>query len=246
MALLETKALSKSFGGVWAVDHVNLLIEERGLTSIIGPNGAGKTTLFNLISGLLPPSGGQIVFGGRDITNLPPHEIWYTGLCRSFQITNIFPTLTVFENIQLVHMTRHRRQFDVFRRAARIYKEQTYEILDAVELSEKSSMVASSLPYGDQRKLEIGIVLASGSKMMLLDEPTAGMGRVERLAMADFIEKLFRERGLTIVFIEHDMDMVLSISEKIRVMAQGKILVEGTPAEIQENDEVKRIYLGEG
>jgi branched-chain amino acid transport system ATP-binding protein len=245
MALLEIQDLTKAFGGVQAVDHVTLSFEERGLTSVIGPNGAGKTTLFNLITGHLTPSDGRILFGGEDITRLPSFEIWYKGLCRSFQITSLFPSLTVFENIQLVQLTRHRKQFNLFQRATHLYKEETFEILKAIELADKANMTVSSLPYGDQRKLEIGIVLASDAKMMLLDEPTAGMARVERLAMASFIERLFQERSLSIVFIEHDMDVVMSISQKIWVMHQGRIIVEGTPEEIQRNDEVKRIYLGE-
>lgn len=245
MALLEIQGLTKVFGGLRAVDQVSLSFEERGLTSIIGPNGAGKTTLFNLITGHLPPNSGRIFFAGEDITRLPSHEIWYKGLCRSFQITSLFPSLTVFENIQLVQLTRHRKQFNLLERAAHLYKEETFDILEAIELSDKANMTVSSLPYGDQRKLEIGIVLASGSKMMLLDEPTAGMARVERLAMASFIERLFQERGLSIVFIEHDMDVVMSISQKIRVMHQGRIIAEGDPEEIRRNDEVKRIYLGE-
>ncbi len=245
MALLEIQDVTKAFGGVQAVDHVTLSFEERGLTSVIGPNGAGKTTLFNLITGHLPPSDGRILFAGEDITRLPSYDIWYKGLCRSFQITSLFPSLTVFENIQLVHLTRHRKQFNLFQRATLLYKEEIFEILEAIELSDKANMTVSSLPYGDQRKLEIGIVLASNAKMMLLDEPTAGMARGERLAMASFIERLFQERSLSIVFIEHDMDVVMSISQKIRVMHQGRIIVEGTPEEIQRNDEVKRIYLGE-
>lgn len=245
MALLEIQGLTKAFGGVRAVDQVSLSLEERGLTSVIGPNGAGKTTLFNLITGHLAPNDGKILFAGEDITHLPSYEIWYKGLCRSFQITSLFPSLTAFENIQLVQLTRHRKQFNLFQRATHLYKEETFEILKAIELEDKANMTVSSLPYGDQRKLEIGIVLASGSKMMLLDEPTAGMARVERLAMAGFIERLFQERGLSIVFIEHDMDVVMSISQKIRVMHQGRIIAEGSPEEIQRNDEVKRIYLGE-
>ncbi len=245
MALLEIQGLTKAFGGVRAVDQVSLSLEERGLTSVIGPNGAGKTTLFNLITGHVAPNEGKILFAGEDITHLPSYEIWYKGLCRSFQITSLFPSLTAFENIQLVQLTRHRKQFNLFQRATHLYKEETFEILKAIELEDKANMTVSSLPYGDQRKLEIGIVLASGSKMMLLDEPTAGMARVERLAMAGFIERLFQERGLSIVFIEHDMDVVMSISQKIRVMHQGRIIAEGSPEEIQRNDEVKRIYLGE-
>jgi len=245
VALLEIQDVTKAFGGVQAVDHVTLSFEESGLTSVIGPNGAGKTTLFNLITGHLTPSGGRIVFAGEDITRLPSFEIWYKGLCRSFQITSLFPSLTVFENIQLVQLTRHRKQFNLFQRAAHLYQEETFEILKAVELADQANMTVSSMPYGDQRKLEIGIVLASNAKLMLLDEPTAGMARVERLAMAGFIERLFQERGLSIVFIEHDMDVVMSISQKIWVMHQGRIIVEGTPDEIRRNDEVRRIYLGE-
>jgi len=241
MALLETQELSKKFGGVWAVNRINMKIEKHELTSIIGPNGAGKTTLFNLLSGNLPPSSGKILFDREEITFFPPHEIWYRGLSRSFQITNLFPALSVFENIQLVQMTRRKKQLDLLRSAADLYKEETYEILEAIELTDKANMIASFLPYGDQRKLEIGIVLASDSKMMLLDEPTAGMNSQET-----FIGKLFHERGLTILFIEHDMDIVLSISQRIRVMHQGRIIAEGTSDEISNNEEVRRIYLGEG
>jgi len=243
--LLETKHLTKNFDGLCAVNNVALSIQKGELSSIIGPNGAGKTTLFNVITKIFAPTSGQIIFNGEDITKLPPYKICHKGLVRSFQITNIFPNFTVFENVQSAFLMVNKKHTRLFSNVTKMFKDETYEILSAIDLKEQASVVARNLPYGDQRKLEIGIALAFRPILLLLDEPTAGMSRLERFAMADLIQKITHERSLTVVFVEHDMDLVLSISQKLRVMHQGSIIAEGKPEEIKQNEEVRNVYLGE-
>jgi len=245
MILLQTEGLVKAFGGLRAVNNVSLAIEQGELSSIIGPNGAGKTTLFNIITKNLTPTDGRTIFQNEDITRLPPYKICYKGLVRSFQKTNIFPNFSAFENIQASIFMYNKKQVNMLSRAHNMYRDDTDEILAAIELKENAHMPVSSLPYGDQRKVEIGIALAFQPKLLLLDEPTAGMSRVEALSMAKLVAKLANDRGLTIVFIEHDMDVVLAISQKIRVMHQGAVLIEGKPEEIRKNSDVRRIYLGD-
>ena len=232
--------------GSRAVDNVDLIVEKGELSSIIGPNGAGKTTLFNVVTKRFAPDNGKVIFKDKDITSFPPEKICYIGIIRSFQRNNLFPMLTTFENIQSAILMYHRKQMDLFSRSSTLFREETLEVLSGIELTQMAEKIASTLPYGDQRKLEIGIALSFSPELLLLDEPTAGMSRHERFAMAELIQRLAHDRGLSIVFIEHDMDVVLSISEKVRVMHQGRIIAQGNPEEIKKNDEVKRVYLGEG
>ena len=244
MSLLKTENLTKGFGGIRAVDNVNIEVEKGELSSIIGPNGAGKTTLFNLITKNLAMDSGKVLFNGENINRLSPQAICYKGIIRSFQRTNIFPGLTTFANIQSAVLMRHRKSLNMFSRAARMFKDEIYEILSAIELTDQAEIFASTLAYGDQRKLEIGIALAFQPQLLLLDEPTAGMSHPERLATAALIQRLARERGLTVVFTEHDMDVVFSASEKITVMHEGRIIISGRPEDIKNSQEVKQIYLG--
>jgi branched-chain amino acid transport system ATP-binding protein len=242
--MIEVEGLTKSFGGLTAIDNLHLKIKKRELSSIIGPNGAGKTTLFNLITGHLSPDHGKIIFKGRDITDLPPHEISQVGIGRSFQRQNIFPRLSTFENVQIALFSAKHINRKLFSRAKNMLREETDEILESVGLADKKSIQGGYLAYGDQKRLEIGITLAIEPELILLDEPTAGMSPRETIEITTLIKKLVKKRGLTLIFIEHDMDIVFGISEKVKVMHQGRIIFEGTPKQVKANSEVQRIYLG--
>lgn len=228
-----------------AVNEVTFALQKGGISSIIGPNGAGKTTLFNLLTGHLKPDSGAVYFKDREITALSPHRICRTGIGRSFQKTNIFPRLTVFDNIQVALMAWQKRTRNVFRRADRFFQKETEEILGSLGLGDKKDMTAGLLAHGDQRLLEIGITLGTYPELILLDEPTAGMSPEESHKTMELIQQIVRSKNLTLLFIEHDMKIVFGISEKIRVMHVGSIIAEGTPEEIRANDQVQKIYLAE-
>lgn len=244
--ILEAKNLRKEFGGLVAVDGVSLQVKARTLHSIIGPNGAGKTTLFNLLSGVLPPTRGQVFFKGKDITHLPPHRMAHLGMGRSFQITNIFPNLTVQENLRLGAQARGKDNFRIFWRAEGIkhYLDKAAEVAARVGLSGRELQIAQTLSHGDKRKLELGIMLAGSPDLLLLDEPTAGMSSEQVPALLAIIQSIMADGDKTIVLVEHRMDMVMSISDRITVMHQGQVLAEGTPVEIAGNQTVQSAYLG--
>jgi len=245
MEMLRVEEIDKSFGGLMAVNGVSFQIEKGELSSIIGPNGAGKTTLFNLLTGHLSPDKGRILFKEREVTGLSPHGICNLGIGRSFQRTNIFPRLSAFDNVQVAVMSWGRKSSNIFLRAQKMLREETNEILESVGLGDKEEMTAGLLAHGDQRRLEIGIALGSHPELLLLDEPTAGMSPEESGRTVELIQRLARERGLTLVFIEHDMNVIFRISEKIRVMHMGSIIAEGRPEEVRANEDVQRIYLAE-
>ena len=238
------QGLSKSFGGNRVVDGVNLLIERSEISAIIGPNGAGKTTLFNLVTGYLPADSGRVWFGDVEITGLPPHEISQIGIVRTFQRSNLFPRMTVFENVQVALFSRLKRSNSLAARAENIFRSQVEEMLESVALEESGGLPAGILSGGNKKRLELAIALAAGGQVLLSDEPTAGIEPKETAAMTRLIEKLARKEGLTVVFIEHDMDVVFAISEKVRVMHQGKIFAEGTPEEVRRDPQVQDVYLG--
>jgi len=242
--ILKIQNLTKRFGGLIAVNSVDVSIEENRLTSIIGPNGAGKTTFFNLLTGLLKPDAGRIHFNGKDITDLSPYRIVKQGLARSFQILNIFNDLSLFENIRVAVQAERGHGLEMLSsiRSLDQVDQETFNIIDATGLRGKENSFAKNLSYGDKRILEIGIALASNPKLLLLDEPTSGLASRETGRMSDFIQQLAKR--LTLVVIEHDMNIVLSISDHIIVLHQGKVIAQGTPHEIQHKDEVQDAYLG--
>ena len=223
---------------------VDLYISEGEISSIIGPNGAGKTTLFNLLTRRLNCDSGQIIFKGDDISELPSYMVSQAKLSRSFQITNIFPMLSVFDNVQLGIITSKRKNFSIFSKSNTFAIKETKAILDSVGLIDQKDVISRKLSHGDQKKLDIAIALACQPDLLLLDEPSSGMSPDETKAITNLIQNLARQRGLTLVFIEHDMSVVFTISDKIRVMHQGKIIAEGTPEEIRRNEQVQRVYLG--
>jgi branched-chain amino acid transport system ATP-binding protein len=246
-ALLEIRNLSKAFGRVVAANNINLALEAGVITSIIGPNGAGKSTLINMLSGYIPPDAGQILFKGGDITHLPTHRRVKLGLCRSFQVVNVFPELTVFNNIQIPALAirrRSRRVFQPVAKEASIHRE-VEEILERVGLAKEAQTAASALSHGDQRLLEVGIALAVRPSLLFLDEPTAGMNPVERTKILENIRRLSEEALTTFVVVEHDMDVVFSLSQRVIVLHQGEIIADGDTGHIRESAEVREIYLGE-
>ncbi len=245
--ILEVRRLSKAFGGLKVNHDVSFSIREGELSSIIGPNGAGKTTLFNLITGKLVPDAGEVLFRGERIDGLPPAEIARKGIGRAFQITSIFKERTALENVLVAVLSRMRRTGRMFRRATS-YPDavrESMEILEMFSLADQANAMASALPHGDQKRLDIAVALSLHPELVLLDEPMAGMSPEERAGTVELIRRIWKEKALTLLFIEHDMDVVFSISEWIRVLNQGVLLAEGTPDEISRNREVITAYLGE-
>jgi len=242
--MLRVKAVDKSFGEFMAVCQANLSVGKGELVAVIGPNGAGKTTLFNLITGQLWPDRGKIVFRGEEITGLPAYEICKRGIARSFQIVNIFPRLTVFGNVQVAVLSQQRRSNNIFSPAQNLAIGETKSILESVGLWDKGKNIAGSLSHGDQKILEIAIALGNEPELLILDEPTAGMSPEETAATLELIKNLASNRGLTILFCEHDMDVVFSIAQSIMVMHQGRTLIQGRPEAVRENREVREAYLG--
>jgi len=243
--ILKVDDLTKSFGGLMAAAHISFSIQQGERSAIIGPNGAGKTTLFNLLTGQLRPDEGQVYFQGEEITGLPPHQICRKGISRSFQRVNIFPMLSVFENVQVAVLAAQRRTRKLFSAARRMAREETQMILESIDLGGEEEVISGTLSHGNQKRLELGIALAGNPRLLLLDEPTQGMSPEETTKAMALIDRVTRERGITLVFIEHDIGAVFAIAEMIRVLHMGSINAEGKPEEIRENDEVQRIYLGE-
>jgi branched-chain amino acid transport system ATP-binding protein len=243
--MLEVRDIRKSFNGFTAVGGVSLDVPAEGVTAVIGPNGAGKSTFFNLLTGHIRPDTGRVTFAGRDITGAAPHAICRMGIGRSFQHTNIFRNLTVFRNVQAALIAHAGRSRNFWGRADDLYRDETMRILDSLGLAEKADAVAGSLSHGNQKQVELGIALASDPKLLLLDEPTAGMSATETRESIQLLERIVADRKLTLLFTEHDMEVVFSIAQKIAVLHQGKLIAEGTPAEVRADREVRRVYLGE-
>ena len=243
--VLQVVGLRKHFGGVQAVNGVDLAVAEGELRAIIGPNGAGKTTLFNLISGDLAYDSGQIYFRGEEINGLPPPELCRRGLARTFQITSIFRRLSTLENVQTALLTHHRRHHNLFRPARRLYRDEAMVLLDRVGLVDQAPKPSGILSHGDQRRLELALALASEPQLLMLDEPTAGMAPRERHEIMALAAGIATDARLTIVFTEHDMDVVFAVARRITVLHQGAVLAEGTPLEVRGHPEVQRVYLGQ-
>ena len=242
--MLEVQGVVKSFDDFLAVNEANLRVQRGEIVAVIGPNGAGKTTLFNLITGILPRDRGKVLFKGEDISGLPPFEICRRGISRSFQIVNVFPRLTVFENVQVAVLSHQRKSNVLLRPAQSLAVVETRRILESVGLAGKEGHIVGSLSHGDQKILEMAVALGSEPELLILDEPTAGMSPEETFANIELIKRLARTRGLTILFCEHDMDIVFSISQSIMVMHQGRTLIQGTPEEVRNHPEVQSAYLG--
>ena len=245
--ILESQNLRKEFGALIAVAGVSVKVNKNAIHSVIGPNGAGKTTFFNLLSGTLPPTSGRVIFKGKDITNVPVHQTIHLGIGRSFQITNLFPNLTALENVRLACQAMGKDSFRFFQshKQFRKYEERAMEVLEEVGLGKRALSPAKTLPHGDQRKLELAMILAPNPEVLLLDEPTAGMAAEQVPELINLIKKVHASGNKTIILVEHNMNVVMSISDRITVMHLGEVLAEGSPAEIAANETVQKAYLGE-
>jgi branched-chain amino acid transport system ATP-binding protein len=243
--ILATVGLCRHFGGVQAVNYFTFSVPTGQLRAIIGPNGAGKTTLFNLVSGQLPCHSGHIYFKGKEITGRPPSYLCRHGLGRTFQVNSIFLNFTVLENVQLAYMVQQGKTWNLWSPARKVLVEESEVILDMVGLADQAGKLGSALSYGDRRRLEIALTLACKPDLLLLDEPTCGMSLSEKPQLVKLIQNIVREKGITAVLIEHDMDVVFSVADRITVMHRGAIIAEGSLREIQANSKVQEVYLGE-
>jgi len=243
--VLSVRDLRKAFGGVRAVDGVSVELARGEVRALIGPNGAGKTTLFNMLTGQLAADGGEVWLGDVRLSGLPPHLIWRRGVSRTFQITATFATLSVLENVQVPLLSSAGRSLTLFAPATRLEVDRARALLDLVGLADQAARPAGVLAYGDLKKLELAIALANEPAVLLLDEPTAGMAPAERGDLMRLIVSISRERRLTVLFTEHDMDVVWSVAERVLVLHQGRVIAEGTPAEVRGNARVRQVYLGE-
>lgn len=243
--MLRVEAVAKSFDGFMALKDANLNVEQGKIVAVIGPNGAGKTTLFNVITGHLQPDGGRVIFQGHNVTALAPHKICSLGIGRSFQLINIFNKLTVFENVQVSVLSRQGLILNMFSPSRNLVRAETLAILEKVGLQQKADTLSSYLSYGDQKILEMAIALGNQPEVLLLDELTAGMSVEETRATVELLKELAEIEGLTILFTEHDIDMVFNIAHEIMVLHQGQTIIQGRPGEVRDNKLVQKAYLGE-
>ncbi len=244
-AVLRVAALEKRFGGVQALGGVSLDVEHGEFRAIIGPNGAGKSTLFNTVTGLHPPDGGAVFFEGRPVTGLAPHVLARMGIGRTFQITHIFGTLSALQNVQVALLAHERRTWNPWAAARRIAADRARELLALVGLPDGHERAAGTLAHGDKKRLELAIALAGRPRLLLLDEPTAGMAAQERLASIRMLARIAGDLGLTVVFTEHDMAVVFEVASRLTVLHMGRVLAEGTPQTVRDNPDVQKVYLGE-
>jgi len=247
MKILEIQDVTMSFGKMHALLNVNCLVKENELLAVIGPNGAGKTTFFNVITGRYKPSQGRIFFKGERIDGLTRPEIINKGIGRSFQVVNLFPDLTVFDNVRIGVLSHRKETLRLFKNVDRLKETETevFRILDLVHLRNEAGTVADVLSHGDQKCLEMGMALSNQPSLLLLDEPTAGMGPEETVQAIELIKEVWKKTGVTIIFTEHDLDMVFDISTRVMVLQSGMVIADGTVSEIRKNPTVKEAYLGE-
>jgi branched-chain amino acid transport system ATP-binding protein len=244
MNLLSVERLSKSFGGVVAAKEVTFAVEVGRLLAIIGPNGAGKSTIFNMVGGQLPADNGRVVLAGQDITGLPPRRIWRLGLGRTFQVAQTFLSLTVAENVQMGLISLHGRTRAWWPDTQGLYRGEALGLLDRVGMAGNADRPCSELAYGDVKRVELAIALAGAPKLLLMDEPTAGMAPKERNELMELVSGIARERRIGVLFTEHDMDAVFAHADHILVLVRGEIVASGGPEEVRANPQVRQVYLG--
>ena len=242
--MLQVEGLSKSFDGFKAVNDARLEVKQGEIVAVIGPNGAGKTTLFNLITGILKPDAGKVVFKGENITGLPPYEVCRRRMSRSFQIVNVFQRLNVFENVRVSVLSRERKTWNLFTPASKMVINETNEILESVGLIGRKDRITGLLSHGDRKVLEIAMALGGNPEFLILDEPTAGMAPEETARCIDLIRRLSEKLGITILFCEHDMELVFAIADRIMVMVRGATIIQGNCDEVRCNQAVQDAYLG--
>ncbi|WP_244816352.1 ABC transporter ATP-binding protein [Caballeronia sp. Lep1P3] len=246
MTLLRIQGLSKSFDGVKAVDDVSFALDSGQLLALIGPNGAGKSTCFNMINGQLAPTSGAVLLDGRDIAGMRPRDIWRLGVGRTFQIAATFNSMTVLENVQMALLSRERRVFSLFSRVASWHEDEAMALLDLVGMTKHARRSCAVLAYGDVKRVELAIALANRPKLLLMDEPTAGMAPEERNALMALTARLAKERNIGVLFTEHSMDVVFEHADKLIVLARGRLIAEGHADAIRNDARVREVYLGTG
>lgn len=246
MSLLQIEGISKSFGGVQAVRNVSFGLQAGELLALIGPNGAGKSTTFNMVGGQLAPDSGRVRLAGRDITGLPSRAIWRLGVGRTFQIAQTFASLTVAENVQMALLSADRRIFAWWSRAAAHRRADALALLEQVGMRAQADRPCSELAYGDVKRVELAMALAHGPRLLLMDEPTAGMAPGERVALMQLARRIARERQMGVLFTEHSMDVVFGQADRVAVLVRGQLLAEGTPQQIRDDARVQQAYLGTG
>jgi branched-chain amino acid transport system ATP-binding protein len=244
MSLLSVEGLCKSFGGVVAAYQVTFTVEAGMLIAVIGPNGAGKSTVFNMIGGQLAPDAGRVLLGDRVITGLLPRQIWRLGLGRTFQVAQTFLSLTVVENVQMALLSLHRRTLAWWPDTHDLYRDEALGLLERVGMAENADRPCSELAYGDVKRVELAIALAGGPRLLLMDEPTAGMAPKERAQLMQLVAGIARERQIGVLFTEHDMDSVFGHADRVLVLVHGEIIAAGTPDEVRANPQVRQVYLG--
>ena len=246
MSVLQVTGLRKDFGGVRAVDDVSFGVAAGELLALIGPNGAGKSTCFNMLNGQLRPDAGQVVLDGADITGLAPRRVWRLGVGRTFQITATFASMTVRENVQMALLSHHRQVWRFWRRAGTLHAEAADALLEQVAMLDQAGRAAGVLAYGDLKRLELAVALANAPRLLLMDEPTAGMAPAERVTLMRLTRALSAKSGIAVLFTEHDMDVVFNVADRILVLNRGSLIAEGTGAQIRANAQVHEVYLGAG
>jgi len=242
--ILKVQNLYKSFGGVKAVRNVSFELPEGQLLAMIGPNGAGKSTCFNLINGQLSPDQGLIFIMGHKVNGKKPRDVWNLGVGRTFQITSTFPSMTVLENVQMTLLSYNRRTKSLMRKASQLYVDESLELLNLVGIADQAERPCGVLAYGDLKRVELAVALANQPKLLLMDEPTAGMGPAERQGLMKLTKSIVRNRKIGVLFTEHDMKVVFNYAERIIVLNRGEMICEGTPDEVQKSNEVQEIYFG--
>lgn len=241
---LETQSISKEFGKLLAVHRVSLEIVKGDVHAIIGPNGAGKSTYFNLITGYHSASSGRVLFKGEEITHLPAYRRCRLGITRSFQITSIYPKFTVYESVLMALLSQRGVTLRFFSNAKKFFEEEIWRILEDIGLADQANALGESISHGDKKRLELAVTVGTEPELLLLDEPTCGMSPEETEITMSLIKKLSTERGLTILFTEHDMAVVFGIAKRISVLHQGALIADGTPEKVRESAEVQKVYLG--
>jgi branched-chain amino acid transport system ATP-binding protein len=246
VSVLRVRALSKSFGGVRAVDDLSFAVGRAEVLAMIGPNGAGKSTCFNLINGQLAPDRGEIIFETRNIAHLPPRAIARLGVSRTFQIAATFGSMTVLENVQMALISHARETYGLWRPAALLHRTRAVELLEEVGMHEAAERACRELAYGDVKRLELAMALANQPRLLLMDEPTAGMAPPERTALVRLIKQLVRERGTSVLFTEHSMDVVFAFADRVIVLARGQLIADGNATSIRADPRVQEVYFGSG